>query len=314
MFTYQNIPYLATGFFVLLMSVIVIYLIRVALQDKEYDAKFEKQLKYNIDPLSEQIDDTSWLSKKWKMLPNLMIKAEMVDKETPVDKFMKQVNLLFSILFLGGTILTSNPLAGITLILFIYTALFGIASFKVSKVRNLVDEQIPAFISSFKANIQANIHAQNAMIRAINNTASPLYDELSYAKAIMEAGDFRPGIIALRQSTTNETLRQMASCIELASSTGSNIEDQIEIIEDIITDKQEIEREKKLGINENKPLFLVVGLFVPLSFIGSYAMSEMHRNFWFDTTLSWIVLIGVIITMIIASFLTWKVIQKIDTV
>ena len=106
----------------------------------------------------------------------------------------------------------------------------------------------------------------------------------------------------------------MASCIELASSTGSNIEEQIEIIEEIITDKQEIDRKKKLGINENKPLFLVAALFVPISFVGSYLMSEMHRDFWFKSTLSWIILIGVIVTMAIASFTTWKVIQKIDIV
>lgn len=314
MLTYQNIPVIATAFFVLLMSIIVIYLIRIALKDKNYDNKFDKQLKHNIDPLTEQVSEVSWLSKKLKTLPQLMIKAEMIDKTTSIDKLNKQLSLLLSIMFLGGTILIGNPLAGVTLSMVMYAVLFGIASLKISKVRNLVDEQIPAFISTFKANIQANIHAQNAMVRAINNTASPLYNELAYAKAIMEAGDFRPGIIALRQSTDNETLRQMASCIELASSTGSNIEDQIEIIEEIIADKQEIEREKKLGINENKPLFLVAALFVPLSFIGSYAMSDMHRAFWFKSTLSWVLLIGVIIIMSIASFATWKVIQKIDVI
>lgn len=314
MFSYQNIPYIATIFFVLLMSVIIIYLIRVALKDKNDNENFKKQLMYNIDPLMEHVEKESKLSKSIKKLPELMIKAEMVDKKTNVDDLTRKLNLILGLFITAGTFFTSNPMAGISITAFVYVGLFGFLSFKVNKVKNLMDEQIPGFISTFKANIQANIHAQNAMIRAINNTASPLYDELAYAKAIMEAGDFRPGIVALRQSTENETLRQMASCIELASSTGSNIEEQIEIIEEIIIDKQEIDREKKLGINENKPLFLVAALFVPISFIGSYFMSEMHRDFWFKSTLSWIVLIGVAILMAIASFATWKIIQKIDMV
>jgi Flp pilus assembly protein TadB len=205
-----------------------------------------------------------------------------------------------------------NPMGGFLITALIYMGIQSFALYRISKKRNIMNEQIPAFVSTFKANIQANQHAQNAMIRAIDSTASPLYDELAHAKSIMEAGDFRPGIIALRRSTDNETLRQMASCIELASSSGSNIEPQIEIIEEIIKDKQIMERKKKLGVNENKPLFIVAGLFVPVSFIGSYIMSEMHREFWFKSILSWLILIGIIIATGISMFATWKIIQSVE--
>lgn len=314
MISYQYIPHITTTLFILLLSVLIVYLFTIRSKQKQDEENFEKQLRHNIDPLEKHEEKESKLENFTKKLPELMIKAEMAEKTTPVEELSKKLILLFGILTLGGTFFAGSPLAGLTLVFFMYIGLYGIATYKVSKVRNLMDEQIPGFISTFKANIQANQHSQNAMIRAINNTASPLYDELAYAKAIMEAGDFRPGIIALRQNTENDTLRQMASCIELASSTGSNIEEQIEIIEEIIADKQEIEREKRLGINENKPLFIIAALFVPLSFIGSYAMSEMHRDFWFKSTLSWIILIGVLVTTVIASFFTWKIIQKVDIV
>lgn len=312
MLNYEHIPYIATAIFALLMSFIVIYLIRVTFKERAEEENFDKQLKYTLNPIGDQTEEESFVAKQLKVLPQNMIKAGVASPGETVEGLQKKLLLMMAVLFTGTIMFSGNVIAGFLPVLFAYMGLTGICLFKISKVKNLMDEQIPAFVATFKANIQANQHSQNAMIRAIDNTASPLYDELAYSKAIMEAGDFRAGIIALRQSTDNETLRQMASCIELASSSGSNIESQIEIIEEIIEDKQAIERKKKLGINENKPLFLVAALFVPLSFIGSYFLSEMHRDYWFQSTGSWLVLIGVLIAMVIASYATWKVIKKVD--
>lgn len=311
MLSYEHIPYVATGIFILLMSLLVIYLIRVSLKEKKDEIKFDKQLKYALNPLEEKKED-SYLQKKLKILPTKLMKAGMANEKDTVETINKKLLLACAILFTGTVMITGSLLAGFFPILVVYIGLTGIAMFKINKTKSLMEEQIPSFVATFKANIQANQHAQNAMIRAIDNTASPLYDELAYSKAIMEAGDFRAGIIALRHSTENETLRQLASCIELASASGSNIENQLEIIEEIIEDKQAIERKKKLGINENRPLFIVSALFVPISFVGSYFLSEMHRAYWFQSTASWVVLIGIIITMAIASYATWKIIKRVD--
>lgn len=312
MLNYKHIPYVATATFILIMSILVIYLIRIIIKEKREEENFEKQLKFAVNPGFEEKAKTSFINDKLKILPENLIKSGIVGEKYKIEDLQRRLLLIGALLFTMTTFFTRNLIAGFVPVVFGYIGLTVLAMFKINKNKNLMDDQIPAFVSTFKANIQANQHSQNAMIRAIDNTASPLYDELAYAKAIMEAGDFRPGIIALRQSTDNETLRQMASCIELASASGSNIEAQIEIIEDIIADKQAIERKKKLGINENKPLFIVAGLFIPISFIGSYVLSEMHRDFWFKSLLSWVVLLGIMIGMIISSYATWKVIQKVD--
>jgi len=312
MLSYEHIPYVATGIFILLMSLLVIYLIRVTFRKKEDEINFDKQLKYALNPLEEEKEEESYLVKKLNVLPNNLIKAGIAGETDTVDSLRKKLLLMCAVLFTGTIMMTQSLIAGVFPVLFAYLGLAGVAMFKINKTKSLMEEQIPAFVATFKANIQANQHSQNAMIRAIDNTASPLYDELAYSKAIMEAGDFRAGIIALRYSTDNETLRQLASCIELASASGSNIESQLEIIEEIIEDKQAIERKKKLGINENRPLFMVSALFVPVSFVGSYFLSDMHRAYWFNSTGSWVVFIGVILTMAIATYATWKIIQKVD--
>lgn len=312
MIGYEYIPHFATAIFLIIMSVLFIYFIRSIISKSRNDEKFYKQLEQNLNPTNEIEVKESRFAKATKKLPELMIKAEIVDKNKPIADLQRRMTLILALLFTMFTFFFRNPMGGFLITALIYMGIQSFALYKISKKRNIMNEQIPAFVSTFKANIQANQHAQNAMIRAIDSTASPLYDELAHAKSIMEAGDFRPGIIALRRSTDNETLRQMASCIELASSSGSNIEPQIEIIEEIIKDKQIMERKKKLGVNENKPLFIVAGLFVPVSFIGSYIMSEMHREFWFKSILSWLILIGIIIATGISMFATWKIIQSVE--
>lgn len=309
---YKYIPFIGTGIFVLVVVALFIYLLTVKRKEKENDNNFDRQLRYSLNPDVEEEKKDSFLSKKLEALPLIMIKAEMVKSTVTVKDIQRKMLLYGSLIFFILTMFSRNPIAGILPLLIIYALTYGLAILKINRKKNLMNEQIPAFVSIFKANIQANQHAQNAMVNAINNTATPLYDELARAKSIMEAGDFRPGIIALRMSTENETLRQMASCIELAAASGSNIEEQIQIIEEIIEDKQLIDRKKKLGINENKPLFYVATAFIPLAFFGSYFMSDMHKEYWFSTPFSYLIIIGIIIAMALSSWATMKVIQKVD--
>lgn len=309
---YEYIPIVGTGIFSLVMISLFIYVIMIQLNEQKKEFEFDKQLKFSIDPLAEQKEKESKLAKITEALPKLLIKSKILKEDTDLQYAKKKVFMYSAILFLFCALIFKNPMGGVIPLVFSYGALFGIANYRISKARDLLNEQIPAFVSIFKANIQANQYPQNAMINAIDNTASPLLDELARPRSIMEAGEFRSGIISLRMTTENETLRQMASCIELASTSGSNIEEQIVIIESIIKDKQSLERKKKLGVNENKPLFIVSALMVPMSFIGSYLMSDMHKDYWFTTAFSYAIIIGIVGVMALASWFTWKIIKKID--
>lgn len=312
MLTYKYIPHVITGIFTLMALALYVYNIRSSVKARNKAVRFDKQLQYSLNPEVEREEKDSWLSKKLTELPSLLIKSELVEPSTTVENLQSKIMIAFGIIFAGTSLLAGNVLAGFAPLFIIYGGLQIFASLKIRAHKILIEEQIPGFVSTFKANIQASQHPQNAMINAIDNTASPLFDELEHPKAIMEAGEFKPGIVALRKKTENDTLRQIASCIELASTSGSNIEAQIETIEGIIEDKQIIERKRRLGVNENKPLFIIAALFVPLAFIGSYFFSDMHKDFWFNSTLSWLILMGVVIVMAISIYATWKVIQKVE--
>lgn len=310
--TYKHIPVVITGVFTAMLLILYAFRVRASVKQKQHEVNFQKQLKYSINPQMDEEKQETRLSKALIKLPKLMIKAEIVDPGTNPERLKSQMLTVAGFLLTGGIIISGNPLMGLIPIVAGYVGLHIYSSIRIKAIKQLIEEQLPGFVATFKANIQANQHPQNAMANAIDNTAVPLFNELERAKAIMEVGDFKPGIIYLRHNTDNDTLRQIASCIELAAESGANIEKQIETIEGIIEDKQAIERKKRLGINENKPLFIIASLFVPISFIGSYFISDMHRDFWFKTALSWILLLILTIVMSISIFATWKVIQAVE--
>lgn len=312
MLTFQHIPHIFTAFAILIMAIVVVYLIRIAARKDRLEKRFEAQLQFTLNPEREIEPEKSKIEKKLEVLPEMLIKSGIVEPDRTIEDLKRKLFLGGSLIFLIVLIMSRNIIIALFPPIIVYYSIYGWAYYKISKIKALMEQQIPSFVSTFKANVQANQHPQNAMINAINDSASPLYDQLVYPKEIMEAGEFRPGIIALRKSTDNETLRHMSTCIELASASGSNLVKQLEVVESIIQDKQEIERKKKLGVNENKPLFFVSALFVPLVFIGTMFLSEIHRTFWFKSTLSWVILIFVAISMIVAVWATWKVIQKVE--
>lgn len=310
--TYKDIPYIFTGLVVFVSIILAIVWIRTKSKEEAEMRAFNRQLKYAINPDNVEVNEQSNLSSKLDILPELMIKSGLSSKTTSVSEIKRNLMLIMSLAFLATLALSMNIMFAIFVPAIIYIGLYLISLRKLSQLKVVMNEQIPSFISTFKANIQANQHANNAMISAIDNTIEPLYSELAYAREIMIAGDFRSGIVMLRTTTEDETLRQLCSCIELANDVGANMEEQIDVIEEIIEDKQEIERKKRLGINENKPLFIASAVFIPGSFIGSYALSEMHKDYWFTTPMSFLILIGIIVIMGIAMYSTWKVIQNID--
>lgn len=309
---YRFIPFLGTGLFLLFAAFLFLYIMKSKLKESKKEKEFENQIKYSANVEEDTKSRQSPLLTKIKNLPQEIIRAEIVPPTVHPKDVNRKLMFILATIFLIGVIITKNPVGGIMLTLITYILIHVFVTFKINGKKNLINEQIPAFVAVFKANIQSNQHPQNAMINAINNTASPLYDELVLAKSIMEAGDFKPGIASIRLNAQNETLKQLASCIELASASGSSIEEQIEIIEEIIADKQEIERKKKLGVHQNAPLFIVAALVLPISFLATYFSSEIHRAYWFSTFNSYLILSGVVLLSLFSVFMTVKVIKKID--
>jgi Flp pilus assembly protein TadB len=172
------------------------------------------------------------------------------------------------------------------------------------------DDQVSTFLSCFKSNLQANVSLENALIEAIDVTTPPLYDELVITKSLIETGSFASAVAFTKQQTNSVELKFLLNSIELALEVGANLEEQIENIENIISERNRLKRLKRIAIAHNKPLIYVSAALIPLVFIFAYIVNEQAREFWFNSLLSWVLLGIVVVVTIISFFVSKRIIAK----
>lgn len=293
---YAYAPLIITGILVLIGLSISLYIIIQSKRMSQLDIDFMRQLEK-----SGGITDEQYL-KEQEALRNKGIvnrwnnhwKKVFIDSDWINDKDVKPEQL-GSLVFFGAlgvyviaSILLANFGIGIIFALggLVLVTLAGNA--KIKKKKQIFEEQIPAFLSTLKANVQANQAPELALVNAIENTNDPLYSELVVAKKMSETGSFKAAIIKLKKQTTNPTLKFLCSCIELASADGSNLEKPIQEIEQMLERRRGLKRKLNVAIQENRPLLLVSAGMIPGLFIFLYLVNPMSREFWFKSGFSWI--------------------------
>lgn len=222
-----------------------------------------------------------------------------------------QILLVSVAVFLITFLFTMNVLVSVIPVVVILGGLIVYCNVKINQFEKTLNEQIPSFLSALKSNVQSNETPERALVGAINNTADPLYSELKVVKSLIQTGSFETALGALRRRTKNEYLKFLCSCIELSSEVGSNLEEQIVIIEKMISDKQELTRKTDSAVAENMPILYVTAVAVPFLFIFMYFNDESVRNFWFQSLLSWVVFFLIIIVCVVGCYLGSRIIQGI---
>lgn len=248
-------------------------------------------------------------NKHWEIV---LVKSKLITNEKmkkDIGKYVFYFSLAIYIIF---TICFRNLGIGLMPIIFILSALTYLGNNRNKKQDELFDEQIPNFLAILKSNIQANETPENALINAINNTVDPLYSELKMTKALTETGTFINALTQLRLDTNNDTLKFLCSCIELSSKVGSNLENQIVIIEEMLEAKRALKRKLSIAISENRPLVYVSSIIIVFLFLFTYMINEQTRAYWFNSITSWIVFIIAIGIFSLGQFLANRLINKIS--
>ncbi len=233
---------------------------------------------------------------------------------SPISDDKRNAVILISInliVFLITLLFTFNPLMAIIPPAMFTIGLYVYCASKVRSLKALLNEQIPSFLSSLKSNIQSNETPERALLSAITTTAEPLYSELEVVKSLIETGTFETALSALRNKTENEYLKFLCSCIELSNIVGANLEDQIVIIEKMITDKQDLNRKIDSAVAQNTPILYVAGVAIPFLFMFMYFTDASVRAFWFHSVLSWVAFFAVFVICGAGCWLGNKIIQGV---
>ena len=312
-FTYANIPIIICLIVALILFIIMTVFLVKYLAVKKEEKKFLDQLKLATNSAyAEDLNDLSPIEKWNKYWGDLLKQSDMIEKTQSNSQIGTALILIPLIIWGLVTIITANAGLGILPGGAVLLIIRLVAISKLKKKKALFDDQIPAFLGALKSNIQANSTPEKALIDAINTTTSPLYDELKIAKSFVATSSFSVALKRLREETSSADLRFLCSCVELSSKLGSNLEDQLDIIENMIEEKKELRRLLDKAIAENRPLLYVASGILPLLFVLTYIMNEPTREFWFKVPISWVVFFGIIIIFSGAVWLSNRFIKKLD--
>lgn len=311
---YSAKPIILTGILILPLLAIFGFFLYKKIQKNNEDQRTEKLIFDSLD--YSRLDKSS---SSVKSLDELVItfwrdKLKPAGIVSPISddrRNVMQILLICGAIFIITFLFTMNILIALIPVVIALGGLVVYCNIKISQFERVLNEQIPSFLSALKSNVQSNETPERALVSAIDNTADPLYSELKVVKSLIQTGSFETALGALRRRTKNEYLQFLCSCIELSSEVGTNLEEQIVIIEKMITDKQELTRKTDSAVAENMPILYVTAVAVPFLFVFMYFNDESVRNFWFHSLLSWVLFALIIIVCVIGCFIGSKIIKSV---
>src|SRR5699024_3060851 len=109
---------------------------------------------------------------------------------------------------------------------------------RINRTEASINGQVPALLAGIKANIQANQTPERAFINVIDDIGDPIYSELAPTQQQIRSGvELHIALQELKERTSSRELAFLCSCIILASSYGANLESQIGIIQEQISNR-----------------------------------------------------------------------------
>lgn len=291
-FNISNIPLIIASM-IFIISIIVFVLISISTRKKiESRSSFQKTLEQLTitDEFEKEEKKKGLIIDKWNNYwGQRLIEADYASKNKTKEQVGSMVFFGFLIIYGVFALLFRNFGMGLIPLM----AVIPIFSMKVEgrlkAKEKALNDQIPGFLSTLKSNVQAGETPENALYAAIDTTIEPLRDEVYIMRSLIDAGSFHTAISTFRNTTSNKTLKFLCGCIELSSKVGSNLEDQITVIEGIIESNNKLERKLNSAVAENRPLLYVSMCLIPFTFMATYFLDETSRKFWFNSTLSWII-------------------------
>lgn len=311
-FNYANAPLIVT----IIMLITILGTFLFIKRNRNSKNRITEQFMEQLDVMSGKEVSSSKkakldIGKKWNDIwGNSLKKAGWISKDIDNQRVGFLVASITGIFYLLVTLISRNIGIALMPIIAVYMFLYLFLEKAIEDREEIFNEQVPIFLSVFKANIRAGETAIRALSNAIDETDSPLYDELKPARALIDVGSFQSAIEKLRRDTESEALRFLCGCIELSTVVGANLEHQVEIIEEMLDSNRQLKRKLKVAISKNTPLVILSAILIPAVFLFTYIFNEQTRAFWFKTPLSWVAFVLTMGIYLGGVFLAKKVTKK----
>lgn len=278
------------------------------------DAAYDEQLAELLeDDNYESSDAKLGFSHKWNRHWGALFKEMGLARYNDAnEKAGREVLIGAFVIAVLGSLIAQNLFIGPAIVA---ALLFGSSILLKSlgeKKAEKINDQLPGFLFALKANIQANETPERAIIKVIDAMPSPLYDDLVIVKNHIDANSsFKDALLDLSQKTASRDLKFLCACIIQAANSGSDLEDQIVIIQKVLEDRKKVSDKIAEASRSAAPAIWVASIAIPATFFIIFSADPNAASFWFINPVSWIAL-GVIITLwIVGIYLARKMVSNI---
>jgi tight adherence protein B len=175
-----------------------------------------------------------------------------------------------------------------------------------------MEKQLPLLLSGLSAQLQAGSNIQQALLAVADDLPEPLGDELRIVKQDINVAV--PIDVAMRRLSARVPSREMqflASSIEIAVRSGSNLEPQIRTIEGVVAQRTRLRQKLATAIASVRPTQIIAIAAVPVFFLNSIR-DQQNQAFWLSPeALPWIV--GIIFFTVFGLWGIRILIKRIET-
>lgn len=163
-------------------------------------------------------------------------------------------------------------------------ALLGLRGYFISKSKGrlkAMDKQLPSLLSGIRANLQANLTPQQAIVNQAKEVNQPLKGELETLTQDMSVGISLD--IALQNFSSRVPSREvqfLVSAIRIAISSGADLDPLVANIQSIVVQRTRIANHLASAVAKVQPAIYVTGVMIPAAFAYSFYSSDTNRAFW----------------------------------
>lgn len=175
-----------------------------------------------------------------------------------------------------------------------------------------LNSQLPGFIFSIRANIQANETPEKAIVKVCDSMPNPLFDDVSVIRDnILAQASFKDALIACQKKTSSRDLQFLCACLIQAAGSGGSLESQLAKIQEVLEARQEVTDELDKAVKATMPAMVISSVTIPIIFIATILMDPTTADFWFQTPISWVAFAGVLACYSMGMWLANRMVKKV---
>lgn len=316
-------PYALAGLLTILIMILgitVVYVIKKNTQTVNYDKQLQDLINDEDDYETAANTKISYFQ-KWNRYWGELAKGAGIVRYTRQEgkdlykRAGRDVFVLMAFSAIVISLILQNVIFGLLIAIIVPFVCAFVMKHLISKKASALSQQLPGFIFALKAQIQASETNERAMLKVVDSMPSPLYEDLRIVKnRLLAASTFKEALEELSKKTTSPDLKFLAACMIQASSSGANLEEQLDSIQEVLESRRKVEDEINQAVQSATPAIWLSSLAIPGVFLASLILDSNSREFWLTQPIAWLVLACVAVLYGISMFMVRNQVQKIKDI